>query len=240
MGRIAAQEDTPIAILGQEGRSDSFFDYDNGCVSNTENRRRVLQQGISLTIKSTIPLRLGKFNLVGSHMVLDGLLRQRRRYLAFQKHIKPAEVPLAGNPRHARLAIELKRNNLRAPWKIGLDKGVQNRPEHLGLGPRKRCPHRLADHGPGSVRAQGILAVNLAPRARLDVNANRVFNDGRDFLAVVDIIAELLVEHPFDDGLANHEEVLVQRVLQTHPPLVLPGYELAITKGRAGCGTLDH
>ena len=41
---------------------------------------------------------------------------------------------------------------------------------------------------------------------------------------------EFFAEHLLHDRLADHEKVLVQRVLETYPPLILARLELSIAK----------
>lgn len=58
-----------------------------------------------------------------------------------------------------------------------------------------------------------------------------MLRDGDNLLTVANQSFQPLAQDSLHYGLADHEEVLVQGVLQADPPSVLPRLELAIAKG---------
>lgn len=155
-------------------------------------------------------------------------------FTSVKEDIESSHATLPGDPRDTRLAVELKGHNLGRYWEIGLDESIEHRPEHLGLRTREADPEGVADSGAGAISCNGVLGLDLAAKISRHGDALVRLLDAGDVLGVVYAGADLLEplrQDPLDHGLADHEEVLVQAVLEAHPPLILAGFPLSLAKG---------
>lgn len=141
------------------------------------------------TIKSTIPFRLDKFGPIRRHVLLNGLLCASLVHLAFEQHVEAAEPSLARDPRHARLPIQLESDDLVAEREVSVDKGIEHRPEHLGLGACKSSSNGLANRRTRAIGSEGVLAAKSTATARHHVDAVVVLGEGVDLLAVGHAVA---------------------------------------------------
>jgi hypothetical protein len=117
-------------------------------------------------------------------MRLDGRLGQLKCDLALEQDVEARHATLARNPRHARLAIKLKGDDLGADGEVCIEKDVEHGPDHLGLGAGEANVQGAADKGPGAVGADNKLAADDATALRGHVDVLVGFCDGDCFLAV--------------------------------------------------------
>lgn len=193
---------------------------------------------VVLTLKRAEPLRLDKVDPVGGHVLPDEGLRVVLRLVdvRVEERVEPGHAPLARDPADSALAAALERDDLVDAREVRVDEGVEHGPHHLGLGAREADAHQLAHRRARPVGAQHVPAAHDGVVSAVGRHGHRRGGlvDGHAARVEQDVrLLEARGEEPLHDGLPDHEEVLVQRVLEAGPPVVLARGPRAVLVGRA-------